>query len=80
MPPWFRRLWLVHGRALAGLVARVRVGGTLVMAPVSLVERNWVGIPGHWGVVVVCRNGRFAVVELLGLLLGVSPLDGLDRG
>ena len=50
------------------------------MAPVSLVGRNWLGIPGRWGVVVVCRNGRFAAVVLLGLLLGVPPLDGLARG
>ena len=65
---------------LLALVPQVRVGGTLVMAPVSLVGRNWVGIPEHWGVVVVCRNGRFAAVVLLGLLLGVPPLDGLARG
>ena len=62
------------------LVPPVWVGGTLAMGFASPVGRSWVGIPGHWGVVFVCRNGRFAVVELLGLLLGVSPLGGLARG
>ena len=66
--------------SLAALVPLVWAGGTLAMGFASPVGRSWVGIPGHWGVVFVCRNGRFAAVELLGLLLGVSPLGGLDLG
>ena len=36
--------------------------------------------PRALGAVFVCRNGRPAEVEHLGLLLGVSPLDGLALG
>ena len=44
------------------------------------VERSWVGIPGHWGAVFVCHNGRPVWVGLPGRLLGVFLLDGLALG
>ena len=66
--------------SLLALVPLVWAGGTLALGFASPVGRSWVGIPAYWGVEFVCRNGRFAVVEHLGLLLGVSPLDGLDLG
>ena len=44
------------------------------------VEQSWVGIPGHWGAVFVCHNGRPVGVGLPGRLLGVFLLDGLALG
>ena len=65
---------------LLALVPLVWAGGTLAMGFAIPVERSWVGIPGHWGAVFVCRNGRPVEIGHLGLLSGVSPLDGLDLG
>ena len=44
------------------------------------VGRSWAGIPGHWGAVFVCHSGRPVGIGRLGLLLGVSLLDGLALG
>ena len=66
--------------SLAALVPLVWAGGTPAVGFANPVERSWAGIPEHWGVVFVCRNGRPVEVEHLGLLLGVSLLECLDLG
>ena len=55
----------------------VRVDGSLVMGPVCRIGRSWAGMLAWWAVSVLCRNGRFAAVELLDRWPGVALHAGL---